>query len=493
MSGQALWTAYEAAAATGGALGAQGPAARWDAPRLPEEDWIATGLSIDTRTLSPGDIFVAVADARDGHDFVGQAFERGAAAALVARAPEGVPADKPLLIVPEARGGTMAGLHAMAAAARDRCFGQLVAVTGSAGKTSTKEMLRAALGRAGTVHAAEASFNNHLGVPLTLAALPADADYGVFEIGMNHAGEITPLAGLVRPHVAIVTTVAAAHLEFFDSVQAIAHAKAEIISGLRPGGACVLPADNEHFGILKREADQRGVRVVQFGETAQGADAVRLTAYEAGTDGRGGTVRCEVGGKPVRFALSVPGRHQAMNALAVIAACAQAGAPLVKAVEGLEAFRPGAGRGARHEVELNGARVILIDESYNANPASMRAALDVLAAERPRGHGRRIAVIGDMRELGADSRALHAGLAEHVRADRVLTAGDDARALAGALPDAVRGPHADAALDLAGELLDDLREGDVILFKGSNASRVGALVEALLERADARPGAGGAA
>ena len=480
--GKPLWTAYEAAAATGGVLGARG-GARSGADALPEEDWRAAGLSIDSRTIRPGELFVAVQDARDGHDFVGAAFERGAAAALVSRVPDGLPDGAPVLIVRD----TMEGLRALAAAARDRCFGRFVAVTGSAGKTSVKEMLRAALGAHGAVHAAEASFNNHLGVPLTLASLPSGADYGVFEVGMNHAGEITPLTRLVRPHVAIITTVSAAHLEFFGSVQDIAHAKAEIIQGVREGGACVLPADNEHFGILKREADQRGVRVVQFGETAQGRDAVRLTGYEP--DGARAVVRCEVGGKPVRFSLSVPGRHQAVNALAVIAAGVALGAPLVKVAEGLEAFRPGAGRGARHEVTLDGSRVTLIDESYNANPASMRAALGVLAAEAPRGRGRRIAVIGDMRELGETSRALHAALAEHVTADLVHTAGEDTRTLRDALPQAVRGQHASAAIDLEGAVLADLRDGDVILFKGSNASRVGALLERLLQAASAQDAA----
>ena len=478
MTGQPIWTAYEAAAATGGALGARGHAHRWDIDRLPEEDWQATGLSIDTRTIRPGEIFVAVKDARDGHDFLGQAFEKGAAAALISRAPDEVPADKPLLIVPD----TMGGLRAMAEAARDRCFGRFVAVTGSAGKTSVKEMLRAALGTDGSVHAAEASFNNHLGVPLTLASLPPAADYGVFEIGMSAAGEITPLTRLVRPHVAIITTVSAAHLEFFGSVADIAHAKAEIIQGVRQGGACVLPADNEHFGILKREADQRGVRVVEFGETAKGRDAVRLTGYAPNAGG--GVVRCEVGGKPVRFTLSVPGRHQAVNALAVIAAGVAAGAPLIKVVQGLEAFRPGAGRGARHEVVLNGDAVTFIDESYNANPASMRAALQVLAAETPRGQGRRIAVIGEMRELGPTSRSLHAELADHVTADLVHTAGDDAGALREALPEGARGQHADAAVDLTDAITADVRDGDVILFKGSNASRVGALLQRLLQAAD---------
>ncbi|MBB4659872.1 UDP-N-acetylmuramoyl-tripeptide--D-alanyl-D-alanine ligase [Parvularcula dongshanensis] len=486
LSARILWTAFEAAAATGGHLGAVGEAAAWDAERLPEEDWAATGLSIDTRTLRPGDIFVAVRDARDGHDFVPDAFAAGASAALVSKAPMGAPKDKPLLIVPEALGGTMHGLHGLAAAARDRCFGKLIAVTGSAGKTSVKEMLRAALTPCGEVHAAAASFNNHLGVPLTLAALPGSARYGVFEIGMNHPGEITPLVKLVWPHVAVITTVAAAHLEFFSSVEEIAAAKAEILTGLRRGGVAVLPADNPYFSFLRAEAERNGVaRIVPFGETAEGEGAVRLLSCMP--EASGSKVTADVAGREVSFVLSAPGRHQAVNATAVLAAALAAGADLDRVVRGLETFRAGGGRGARHEVTLGGARVTLIDESYNANPASMAASLRVLGEANPSDNGRRIAVLGEMRELGRDGAKLHAALAEPVQAaqvDLVHTAGEGMLALRDALPEAKRGVHAAAALSLADDLTSTFRDGDVVLFKGSNASRVGALLSELLSRAE---------
>ena len=476
----ALWTAYEAAAATGGTLGARGPASDWHADRLPEEDWQASGLSIDTRTIRPGEVFVAVQGARDGHDFLSQAFERGAAAALVSRAPAELPEGKPLLFVQD----TMGGLRALAEAARDRNFGRLIGVTGSAGKTSVKEMLRAALTPCGEVHAAEASFNNHLGVPLTLAALPSSADYGVFEMGMSAAGEIDELARLVRPHVAIITTVAAAHLEFFESVEAIAEAKAEIVRGLRRGGVAVLPADNAHYERLRARAVEHGVaRIVSFGE-AEEAD-VRLTGY-AHANGAA-QVSATVHGRAVRFALAAPGRHQAVNALSVLAAAVAAGADLDAAISGLQTFRPGGGRGARHAVRLGARRVTLIDEAYNANPASMRAALAVLADETPCGEGRRVAVLGEMRELGSDGRALHAGLASDVtnaQTATVHTAGASMTALRDALPPALLGAHAEAAADLESALLADLRDGDVVLFKGSNGSKVGALLSALLQQAD---------
>jgi len=481
MSGP-LWTAFEAAAATGGLLTARGEAPSWQADRLPEEEWTASGLSIDTRTLRPGEIFVAVRDARDGHDFVQQAFRAGASAALVSRAPQDAPEGAPLLVVPD----TMSGLHGLAAAARDRCFGRLIGVTGSAGKTSVKEMLRSALSACGEVHAAAASFNNHLGVPLTLAALPSDADYGVFEIGMNHAGEITPLTRLVRPHVAIITTVEAAHLEFFSSVDEIAEAKAEILLGIRRGGTAVLPADNRYYPLLRRRAEEAGVaRIVSFG-SGEGAD-VRLMGYEPGAEGA--RVEASIGGETLRFRLAAPGRHQAVNAMAVLAAARAAGADLGAALAGLETFRPGSGRGARHEVRLGGKSVTLLDESYNANPASMRAAIRTLGDAVPRGEGRRIAILGDMRELGPESRQLHAELAEPLEGAgiaRIHTAGADMAALRDVLPSAMRGLHADAAASLADDLITDLHDGDVLLFKGSNASRVGALIEALLARAEAR-------
>ncbi|MBB5519249.1 UDP-N-acetylmuramoylalanyl-D-glutamyl-2,6-diaminopimelate--D-alanyl-D-alanine ligase [Amphiplicatus metriothermophilus] len=475
----ALWTAYEAAAATGGALCARGG----DPDRWIAEEWAARGLSIDSRTLKPGDMFVALKDARDGHDFVAAAFEKGAAAALVARAPEDAPDGKPLLVVRD----TLEGLRDLARAARLRNFGKRVAVTGSAGKTSAKEMLRVALGAAGRAHAAEKSFNNHWGVPLTLAQLPMNADYGVFEIGMNHAGEITPLTRLVRPHAAIVTTVGPAHLEFFGSVEKIAEAKAEIFLGLAPGGVAIIPADNEHCALLRRRAEKAGAaRIVSFG-ARDGAD-LRLLDYAEESDGA--RIEAQVFGEDVAFRLGAPGRHQAMNALAVLAAVRAVGAPLVPAMEALARFAPSEGRGARREIALSGGRrITLIDESYNANPASMAAALALLGAAKPRGRGRRIAVLGEMLELGPDAPKLHAQLADALAAakvDRLYAAGALMRHLWEAAPAAMRGRWSEKADDVLAALRADLADGDVVMVKGSNASKI-SLVARALESEEARP------
>lgn len=471
MSGP-LWTSFEAAAATGG---------RIDAP--PGADgWAVGGLSIDTRTLVPGDLFVALADVRDGHDFLGAAAAAGAAAALVTHRPDDAPQDLPLLVVED----PLAAVQALARAARDRNFGRLIGVTGSAGKTSTKEMLRAALAPSGQVHAAAKSFNNHIGVPITLASLPASADFGVFEIGMNHAGEITPLTGLVQPHVAIITTVAAAHLEHFKSVDDIAAAKAEILNGLRPGGVAILPADNAYFGQLADAAADVGVgTILPFGQTADPILGVRLDEYSPGPGGA--SVRATVLGQAVGFTLKAPGKHQAMNAMAVLAAAHAVGAPLEQTLAGLSAFVPGDGRGATHSVAVHGHQVQVLDESYNANPASMGAAFDVLHSTMPYGTGRRIAVLGEMKELGADSVALHQGLAGPLlgaKTDLVLTAGQHMEPLSAVLPDGVAVAHAQTAADLLAPLLEVLRDGDVILFKGSNASGLGSLLKAFLAKAD---------
>ncbi len=467
---QELWTAYEAAAATGGMLCAKGSPKDAENEIWPEEDWSAKGLSIDTRTLRPGDIFVALKETRDGHDFVRSAFEKGAAAALVSRPPEDMPKNKPLLIVPD----TLGGLRGLAAAARDRCFGQLIAVTGSAGKTSTKEMLYAALQGSGKVHAAARSFNNHFGVPLTLAALPEDADFGIFEIGMNHKGEITPLTKLVQPHIAIITTVAAAHLEFFDSVADIARAKAEIFSGLRSGGIAILPRDNEHYDLLAAEASDYGARIVRFGRHEK-AD-YQLLDYRAVTDGA--EITAMLGGERVSFSLRLTGEHQAMNALAVLAAVDASGGDREKALAGLEKFAAVEGRGARYGLTLDGKSVTLIDESYNANPASMRAALSSLEGLK----GRRIAVLGDMLELGEDAQGLHLSLKPLLQAaniDLVFCAGPMMRGLFETLPKNMQGAWSEAAIDLEDAILAAVKAGDVIIAKGSNASKTSALVTKL--------------
>lgn len=467
-----LWTAIEAAAATGGALCARGG----DPDRWAAEEWSAGGLSIDTRTLSPGEMFVALADARDGHDFVVSAFERGASAALVARAPANAPDGAPLLVVRD----TLEALRDLARAARLRNFGKRVAVTGSAGKTSTKEMLRAAFAGVGRVHASDKSFNNHWGVPLTLARMPIDADFGIFEIGMNHAGEITPLTRLVAPHVAIVTTVAPAHLEFFGTTEKIAEAKSEIFLGVVAGGAAVLPADNEHYGLLRRRAEEAGIRrIISFGES-KGAD-IRLVSYRG--DGARAEISALVFGEPLDFVLDAPGKHQATNALAVVGAARAVGISAVKATAGLKGLGAAAGRGAQTTVKLaSGAEVTVLDESYNANPTSMAAALALLGQMTPKGKGRRIAVLGQMLELGASGPALHAGLADALVGARV-----DALYVAGALmdhlwekaPAAIRAGRAADARALVATVVADLKDGDIVMVKGSNASKVSEIVAAV--------------
>lgn len=469
-----LWNAFEAAAATGGALCARGgDPSRWIA-----EEWSAAGISIDTRTLKPGDIFVALRDARDGHEFLKNAFDAGASAALVARAPNDVPEGAPLLVVDD----TLDGLRDLAAAARLRNFGKRIAVTGSAGKTSTKEILRAILSPAGSVHAADKSFNNHWGVPLTLARLPMHAEYGVFEIGMNHPGEITPLTELVRPHAAIVTTVAAAHLEFFKSVEEIAESKAEIFSGLAPGGIAVLPFDNEFYSLLKTRAEQAGAAsFVTFGE-GNGAD-FQLLNYQA--EGDGARIDVQIKGKRQAFSVGIPGRHQALNMLAALAATDAVGAPLDKAIAALAVAVPAEGRGARCVVDVSGGKATLIDESYNANPASMVAAISLLGASEPKCGGQRIAILGEMLELGPEGPKLHKNLAKALvaaKVDRVYAAGKLMRHLWDELPGSMRGLYADDAVGMVGPVLDAVSSGDIIMVKGSNASRVSAVARALKER-----------
>ncbi len=467
-----LWTAFEAAAATGGMLCARGG----DPDRWVAEEWAAGGLSIDTRTLAPGEMFVALTDARDGHDFLNSAFERGASAALVARAPENAPDGAPLLVVND----TLEGLRDLARAARLRNFAKRIAVTGSVGKTSTKEMLRAAFAGLGRVHASDKSFNNHWGVPLTLARMPIDADFGIFEIGMNHAGEITPLTRLVAPHIAIITTIGEAHIENLGSRENIARAKAEIFLGMTKGGAAVLPADNEYAGLLKGLAAAAGIaRILTFGESAD-AD-IRLTAYRS--EGAGGRVEAMIFGEAFAFTLAAPGKHQAMNALAVIAAARALGGSAAKAASSLKSLGAAPGRGAQSIVRLaGGGAVTILDESYNANPTSMRAALAVLGQMTPTGRGRRIAVLGEMFELGQTAPQLHAGLAEPL-----VAAGVEALYVAGALMDhlwaaapvAIRAGRAADARSLAPMILGSLSDGDIIMVKGSNASKVSEIVAAI--------------
>jgi len=463
----ALWTTADAAAACGGrATG----------------DWVAGGISIDSRTLERGDLFVALTDRRDGHDFVADALARGAAAAMVARRPGDVAADAPLLIVDDVQ----SGLEALGRAGRARTRARVIGVTGSVGKTSTKEMLRAALAPFGTVHAAHRSFNNHWGVPLTLARCPTDAAFAAVEIGMNQPGEIAPLASQASPDVAIVTAVAPAHLEAFDDgLPGIAREKGAIFSGLAPGGTAILNADLDTTPIL-RAAALGASNVVSFGVSAD-AD---LRVGDIATDAVQTRFRLHVGGRAMQVSLASPGRHFALNAAAALAAVRALGCDLDIAIAGLADWCPPEGRGTRETVRSIAGTFDLIDDSYNANPASVAAALDTLAAA-PAPSGRRVAILGDMLELGPGELALHAALADHpamARIDIVHAAGPRMRALIDALPRDRRGLWAETAESLAVE--DLVRPGDLVLVKGSHGSRIDRVVAAL--RASGRPDANSA-
>jgi UDP-N-acetylmuramyl-tripeptide synthetase/UDP-N-acetylmuramoyl-tripeptide--D-alanyl-D-alanine ligase len=444
---------------------------------MPEE---ANGVSIDSRTVEPGELFFAIAGDRfDGHDFVADALRKGAAAAVVSRARRDDFADGvgPLVVVDDVLGA----LGALAAYARRRAGAKIVAVTGSVGKTSTKEALRTVLGADGSVHASVASFNNHWGVPLTLSRLPRGVDYGVFEIGMNHAGEITPLSRLVRPHVAIVTTVAAVHLEHFDSVEGIARAKAEIFDGIEPGGTAIVNRDNEWYGILRDAALERSATLVGFGAHPDAeARLLKFALHDTCS-----TVTADILGTSLTFKIGAPGRHLVDNALAVLAAAKCVGADLTRAALALQRLEQPKGRGKRYVLRVPGGGALLIDESYNANPTSMRAAIALLSQSRVGTGGRRIAVMGDMLELGPDGPDLHAGLLESLTAngvDRVYCAGPLMKALWQVLPRAMRGAYADSSASLETILIEELRAGDAVMVKGSFGSRMGPLVEGLIRR-----------
>jgi UDP-N-acetylmuramoyl-tripeptide--D-alanyl-D-alanine ligase len=463
-----LWTSGDAARATGGRV---------------TRDWAATGVSIDTRTLQPGELFVALKDARDGHDFVAQALEKGAAAALVSRVPEGVAPDAPLLVVPD----VLKALEALGAFGRARTKARVVGITGSVGKTSTKEMLRAILAGQGRTHAAEASYNNHWGVPLTLARMPADADFAVIEIGMNHPGEIAPLARLAKLDVAMVTTVAPAHLEAFDSVEGIAHEKASIFEGLVPGGIAVFNADIEWTPLLRAKAVAVAARPVGFG-VAKGAD---WQLAEARLCDDTTVVRATRDGVPVLFKVNSPGRHFVLNALGALAVAEALGADAALAAHDLGRWAPPAGRGMRERIVLDSVEETffdLIDDAFNANPASMAAALDVLIAATPTdgigrvGGGRRIAILGDMLELGPTEGALHAAIAAHpglAAVQVVHCVGPRMQALHAALPRRQRGEWVATAPELAGRVRTLVDAGDILLVKGSKGSKVSLVVDAL--------------
>jgi UDP-N-acetylmuramoyl-tripeptide--D-alanyl-D-alanine ligase len=460
----ALWTAAELRGATGGTFA---------------QEVAATGVSIDTRSLQPGDLFVALRDARDGHDFVAEALAKGAVAAMVDRDPPGVPADAPLLRVAD----TLAALRALGAAARARSKARFVGVTGSVGKTTTKEMLRTACAALGPTHAAAASYNNHWGVPLTLARLPRDAAFAIVEIGMNSRGEIAPLSRLARPHVVVITTIGTSHIGRLGSQAAIAEEKADILAGLEPGGAAVLPADTPFLPRLLERAKEARATVLTFGESARAE--IQLTDYVA--EPERGTARLLMDGLPLSVHLGAPGQHLALNACAAIAAVHAMGGDAVVAAEALSGFDVGAGRGARLRLALPGGEALLLDDSYNASAASIRAALSVLRVQPA---ARRIVVLGDILELGPGGPAMHAELAPDVAAtaDLVYACGPLMRHLFEALPQARRGAHGPDSEALAPLVAAALRPGDAVVVKGSLGSRM-ALVIAALKALDGKTGA----
>ncbi len=452
-----LWTSAAIAAACAGT--AQG-------------DFTATGVTFDSREVEPGDLFIALkGEATDGHRFLAMAQERGAAGLLVSEAVAG-----PAVQVAD----TMAALNALGAAARDRSGALRIGVTGSVGKTGVKEALKAALSRAApdAVHASVKSYNNHTGVPLSLARMPAASRFGVFEMGMNHAGELATLTQLVRPHVAIVTWVASAHREFFATEADIARAKAEIFAGLPNGGTAIIPHDNPHAGLLADAATAAGARVVRFG-VGEGAD-VRAETVALHPDCSCVTAR--IGDERLTFKIGMAGQHWVNNALAVLAGVQAAGGDLALAGLALAEMNGLPGRGRRLRVAAGDGQAVVIDEAYNANPASMAASLAVLRDVVPARHGKRIALLGSMKELGALSDEFHARLAPHLIEAKVALAvlvGAEMAPLANALGRRIDVRHvanADAAL---AEINRGLAADDVLLAKGSNSIGLGRVVAAL--------------
>jgi UDP-N-acetylmuramoyl-tripeptide--D-alanyl-D-alanine ligase len=449
----ALWTSEEISAATGGTASA------------PFE---VSGVTFDSREVGPGDLFVAMpGSVHDGHKFVDAAFESGAAGAIVAH-----PVSGPHVLVDD----TFAALQALGRSARERVNAAIVGVTGSVGKTSTKEALYAALdrNRPGKVHRSVKSYNNHTGVPLSLARMPRDTEFGIFEMGMNNAGEIRALTAQVRPNLAIITAIAPAHIENLGSEEAIADAKAEIFEGLERDGVAIVPNDTPHRDRLVKAARRHADRIITFGSGDADVHAIHAVTAE----GSGSLISAALLERELTFTISQRGEHWVSNALAVLAAVEALGEDV--AVAGLALADLGGlkGRGERHRLGLDGGEVLLIDESYNANPASMAATLRSLGTEKD--VSRRIAVLGPMRELGEHGPALHAGLAPAVReahVDRLILIGDEMCPLAGALGGDIEITRTDSVAEATDALMRLLRPGDAVLVKASNSVGLAKLVE----------------
>jgi len=461
-AGRILWSAADAEAATRGRTAG---------------GWAATGVSIDSRSVEPGDLFVALQGPNfDGHDYVAAALEAGAAAALVSHVPKGVPATAPLLAVED----TFQAMQDLGRYARLRAKAKVIAVTGSVGKTTTKEALKICLEAQAPTYANVGSFNNHWGVPLSLARMAPDVDYGVFELGMNHAGEIGPLSRQVKPDVAIITTVEAVHLENFDGVEKIADAKSEIFEGMTPNGTAVLNRDNPYFARMLAAARTQGLfKIWTFGAN-EGADARLLDCSLHATSS---AVTAIVRGERIQYCLALPGRHHVLNSLAVLLAVRAVGGDIGTAARALAQLAPVKGRGQRRRIQLARGTFTLIDESYNASPVAVEAALQVLARTDPGVGGRRIVVLGDMLELGDRGAHLHTTLAEPLKAagvDTVYLCGPLMRRLWDRLPAALRGRYAETSDGLVEAVAETVKAGDVVMVKGSLGTKMAPIVKALL-------------
>jgi UDP-N-acetylmuramoyl-tripeptide--D-alanyl-D-alanine ligase len=449
-----LWTAHEIAAATDGKV---------------IQDFSATGVSIDSRSIEPGDLFVALTGARDGHEFVVQTADKGAAGALVSK-----PVAVPAVLVED----TFRGLERLGEAARLRApQTRRGAVTGSVGKTSVTRAVEAGLRLAGKAHASVKSYNNHIGVPLTLARMPRDTERAVFEVGMNHPDEIVPLSRMIRPHAVAITTVGPVHLEnFVDGEEGVARAKAEIFAGLEPEGVAVLNADNPWFGLLSEEARKAGAAVWSFG-SGEGVTA-QLTGFDVHAGGA--TVSVVLRGEAISFPILQTGVHWGPNSLCVLLMLEALGVSRAIALQALATFEPIEGRGAEKTVRIDGGAFTLVDESYNANPVSMQAALKTLGARKVA--GKRIVVLTDMLELGPDSARFHAELAgplDAAKVDRVFLAGIHMKSLWEQLPPTRRGGYAEVSETLTPLLAAEIAPGDVVMVKGSNGSKAGVVARAL--------------
>lgn len=457
-----MWTSNEAVQATGG---------------VSSGEWQASGVSINTRTMEVGDLFFALSGPRfDGHDFANDALRHGAAAVVVSRVIDSETDNANCLTVDD----TLAALEAMACTSRDRMNGKVIAVTGSVGKTSTKEMLRLVLSGQGAVSASYGNLNNHWGLPLSLSRMLAASDFGLFELGMSNPGEIRPLSKMTRPHVAIITAIEPVHAEFFKSVDEIADAKAEIFDGVVDNGYAVINQDSLHFDRLRAAAVKSGVTDVRgFGHHERAWARIECTELLADNS----DVAVIIDGTRYRYRIGAPGEHLVMNSAAVLAAVSLVGGDVKTAAERFVDYRPLRGRGNNNIVETPTGEIVVINESYNASPVSMRAALEVLGRIHPSGDGRRIAVIGDMLELGARAHDEHMSLLDVLRSnkvDLVFTSGQYTQALWDVLPGHMRGGHSVSPDKLSLIVTSAVNAGDVIMVKGSLGSKVGIVVDSLL-------------